>query len=200
MAVLLLVLLALAGLIVGDAIVENTSTATVTLAGQEMGGLTMGGWLTAFAVLGFLSAYVFLGMLAAARRNRVRRRAIRSSEREMADRVAQLERENTALREHTVDDEDSLPHRQPPVRDDTLVDQPSHRHAGGQPDNVVETDASRRIDREPTSTAHGHSAVDDYPPGPTRDDAERDRWPEPADPRAPEERPSARRERLTGRP
>jgi hypothetical protein len=200
MAILLLALLILAGLAVGDAIVENTTTATVTIAGQEMGGLTLGGWLTAFAVLGFISAYILLGMLASARRSRVRRRAMRSTEREMAERVAELERENTALRDRTVDD-DSLPHREPAVRDDTLVEQPSHGDGDGHPGDWAGTGPGRRPVHGPAPVASEPSVVDDYPPSTTHDAGDRDRWPEPGDrdSAAVTDRPSSRRERLTGR-
>jgi hypothetical protein len=192
MAILLLVLLALAGLVVGDAIVENTTTTTVTLAGQEMGGLTLGGWLTAFAALGFLAAYILLGMLAAARRNRVRRRAVRSSEREMADRVAELERENSALREQ--DNGDRLEHREPAVRDDTLVDTAASRRLHDRSHDGAESGIGRgsRDRSEPSPTGREHSPVDDYPPGPTHD-GQRDRWPEPTSEQSPQEKPPARR-------
>jgi hypothetical protein len=183
MAILLLVLLVLAGLLVGDAIVENTSTTTITIVGQELGGFTLGGWLAVFAVLGFVAAYLLLGMLAAARRNQTRRRALRSSEREMAQRVADLERENSALREHTVDADD-LPHREPVAREDTLVDQPSHRPLQRDGDQrpatrVFDEGSGRRATREPAPAAHEHSSVDDYPP--SAPDGRRDRWPEPGD-------------------
>jgi len=198
MAILLLVVLVLAGLVVGDAIVENTSTTTITLAGQQLSGLTLGGWLVAFAVLGFVTAYFLLGVLASARRSRVRRRAIRSSEREMAERVAALERENSALRDHTADGGE-LPRRDRAVRDDTLVDQPKHRRVGGEPaDPMGGTRRTRVAEREPGSSTSTHSAVDDYPPG-TAHDGRRDRWPEPQGEDGTSQHPSERRERLTGR-
>jgi hypothetical protein len=176
MAILLLVVLVLAGLVVGDAIVENTSTTTITLAGQQLSGLTLGGWLLAFAVLGFVASYVLLGMLASARRSRVRRRAMRSSEREMAERVAELERENSALRDHSPDGSE-LPRRERAVKDDTLVEQPKYRKVGG--DAAEPTGGTRRTrvaEREPASSTRAQSAVDDYPPG---TDGQRDRWPDP---------------------
>src|SRR5262245_47640950 len=165
MAILLLILLALAGVVVGDAIVENTSTTTITIAGQELGGLTLGGWLTVFAALGFISAYFLLGMLASARRSQVRRRAVRSSEREMAQRVAELERENTALKEHTPDGDD-LPRRGTGVRDDTLVDQPKHRSMPRDGEewratSVFEGEPGRKAARETAPAGRERTSVDD---------------------------------------
>lgn len=184
MAILLLVLLVLGGLAVGDAIVENTSTTTITIAGQELGGLTLGGWLTVFAAIGFISAYFLLGMLAAARRSQARRRAMRSSEREMAQRVAELERENTSLREHSGNGDD-LPRRGTAVRDDTLVDQPksqSMRRDGEErrATGVFEGEPGRKAARETAPTGRDRSLVNDAPPS-TPDEGRRDRWPEPAD-------------------
>lgn len=200
MAILLLLLLVLAGLVVGDAIVENTSTTTITIAGQELGGFTLGGWLAAFAVLGFISAYFLLGMLAAARRNQTRRRALRSSEREMAQRVADLERENTALRGHTTDADD-MPRRDPAVRDDTFVDQPGHRpiQRDDRPaTRVFDRDPGREPVREPAPGTREHSAVDDYPPSAPPGDDRRDRWPEPHD--QTRDTTTGRQDRLTQRP
>src|SRR5262245_60219399 len=99
MAILLALLVVLAGLLVGAVALENIAATTITVAGQDLSGLSLGSWLLVFAVLGFVSAYLILAMLAAARRGRLRRRAMRSSEREMAERVAELERENHALRD-----------------------------------------------------------------------------------------------------
>lgn len=131
MAILLLLLLVAAGLLVGDVALENTTATTITVAGREFGGLSLGGWMLAFAVLGFVSAYFVLGMLAAARRGRVRRRALRSSEREMADRVAELERENIALRGDTPATGDGGAAPEQGASSDTLVDTPAHRDEMG---------------------------------------------------------------------
>jgi uncharacterized membrane protein YccC len=171
MAILLLLLLVVAGLLVGDVAVENTAATTLTVAGRELDGLSLGGWLLAFTALGFVAAYMLLGMLAAARRDRTRRRALRSSEREMAERVAELERENLTLRRETRDGADTLEHMPPtgPPADGSTDHGRPHR------DERVERDErGRRL--TPPATAHttvpDSDHVRDHPLG--RDRTERD--------------------------
>lgn len=157
MAVLLLLAVVLAGLVAVDAIIENPDPASVTIAGQQLGGLPLGGWLAAFAALGFVAAYLLLGGLAAARRSRQRRRVQREREREMAQRVAALERENVTLRETGDQPQPSA--------------QPDHQPDGGPATSVwptdEPTDAGGAVERD----AHGrrltppdvpHAAVPDH--------------------------------------
>jgi membrane protein implicated in regulation of membrane protease activity len=156
MAILLALLLIIAGLFVGAVALENTTATTLTVAGQDLSGLSLGGWLLAFTVLGFLSAYLVLGMLAAARRGRMRRRALRSSEREMAERVAQLERENLALRDETVTHGTDGMGRTAPA--DTLVDTPAgHGELPRRHERVERDEQGRRL----APPADAHPAVPD---------------------------------------
>jgi hypothetical protein len=173
MAILLLLVVVLAGLVAVDAVIENPDPASVTIAGQQLGGLPLGGWLAAFAALGFVAAYLLLGLVAAARRSRHRRRVQRAREREMAQRVAALERENVALREP-----DDQPNDQPqpgggPATSAWPTDEPTD--AGG----VVARDG-RRL----TPPAAPHAAVPDRdraadgdPTGPRHGDDQRPRDP-----------------------
>jgi membrane protein implicated in regulation of membrane protease activity len=151
MAILLALLLIVAGLFVGAVALENTTATTLTVAGQDLSGLSLGGWLLAFTALGFLSAYLVLGMLAAARRGSMRRRALRSSEREMAERVVQLERENLALRDSTDGTGRTAP-------TDTLVDTPAgHGELPRRHERVERDEQGRRL----APPADAHPAVPD---------------------------------------
>jgi hypothetical protein len=98
MSALFLILAVLAAVIVGDAVVENTDSDTVTLFGQQITGLTQGALLLVAAGLGALTALLLVLALTASSRRRARRKDLRSTNREMEERVVDLERENAALR------------------------------------------------------------------------------------------------------
>lgn len=99
MSVLLLILAILGVVVVVDAVLENTASSTVTLFGQELTGFSHGEWLAVAAALGFAIMLLLAGAVAAGGRRRARRQDLRATKDEMADRVAELERENYALRE-----------------------------------------------------------------------------------------------------
>jgi hypothetical protein len=99
MSVLLLILAILGVVVVVDAVLENTASSSVTLFGQELTGFSHGEWLAVAAALGFAIMLLLAGAVAAGGRRRARRQDLRATKDEMADRVAELERENFALRE-----------------------------------------------------------------------------------------------------
>lgn len=171
MAILLLLIVILAGLVAVDAVIENPDPASVTIAGQQLGGLPLGGWLAAFAVLGFIAAYLLLGGLATARRRSHRRREQRAREREMAQRVAELEQENVALREP-----DDQPDDRPPTSE-WPADAPTDAAGGGA---VTRDDHGRRLSLPGAPHAagprHNHTATPD-PTAPRHSDDQRPRDP-----------------------
>jgi ribosomal protein L29 len=103
MAALLLILAVLGIVVVANAVLENTAPMTVTLFGQELSGLNNGEWLAAAAGLGFLVMLFLALAMGISRRRRLRRDDVRSNE-ELADRVAELERENFVLRRNSATD------------------------------------------------------------------------------------------------
>jgi hypothetical protein len=97
MAVLFLLLAVLLGVVLGDAVVENTTAGTVTLFDRSFDQLSTGELMAAFAGLGFLLA-VFLFLAFGARRSRRnRRRELRAARRDAESRVEELEHENARL-------------------------------------------------------------------------------------------------------
>ena len=98
MAAILLVLAVLALVVLGDAIVENTASTDFTLFGQHIAGFTHGGSLAIAAALGALATCLLLLAFAASSRRRSRRKELRSSQHDLEDRIADLERENADLR------------------------------------------------------------------------------------------------------
>jgi uncharacterized integral membrane protein len=102
MAAILLVLAVLALVVLGDAIVENTASTDFTLFGQHIAGFTHGGSLAIAAALGALATCLLLLAFAASSRRRSRRKELRSSQHDLEDRIADLERENADLRTQPV--------------------------------------------------------------------------------------------------
>jgi hypothetical protein len=120
MAALLLVLAVLGLVVLGDAIVENTASTDLTLFGQRFEGFTLGGWLALAAALGALATCLLLLTFAASTRRRARRKELRTSQHDLEDRIAELERENADLRGQAVSadsaDARSVPAEAPPPR------------------------------------------------------------------------------------
>lgn len=125
MAALLLILAILGIVVLVDAVIENTATQTLTLFGQELsGGLSIGEWLAVAAGLGLLIMLLLSAAGAASRRRRARRHDLRATKDEMADRVAELERENYSLRESTRPTPPAHARTDDPARD--RPDAPAH--------------------------------------------------------------------------
>jgi hypothetical protein len=96
----LLLLLAIAGsIVVGDLVLENSGIGTVTLLNQPITGYSEGVLLAMTAALGFMVGLLMVGSVSMRRTRRARRRQLRVAERELNGQLAELERENTRLRD-----------------------------------------------------------------------------------------------------
>ena len=136
MAVLFLLLAVLVGIVIGDAVLENSTAATVTLFDRSFDQLSFGELLAVFAGLGFLLA-VFLSLaFGSSRARRTRRRELRSARRDAESRVDELLHENARLRDelartgrvgHLGHEERTVP-TAPPVGGPPTPPQPTSRH------------------------------------------------------------------------
>jgi hypothetical protein len=99
MAVLLLLLAIAGGVLVGDLVLENTAAASVTMLDRSFTGYSQGQLLAAAAALGFVVGVLAVGSVSLRRSRRVRRRELRRAEQDLTAEVAELERENSSLRE-----------------------------------------------------------------------------------------------------
>ena len=98
MAAVLLVFAVLGLVVLGDAVVENTTSVGFSLFGQSVSGFTQGGMLAMGAALGALVTCLLLLSSASSSRRRARRKELRTSQHDLEDRIADLERENADLR------------------------------------------------------------------------------------------------------
>ena len=111
MAVIFVLLAILTGIAVGDAVLENKTAETVTLFNQSITGLTLGQFLAAAAAVGFaLMLFLFLAG-ASSRTARRRRKELRANRRDLDQRLQELERENTSLRDQLATRNDELTRR-----------------------------------------------------------------------------------------
>ena len=99
MAVLLFLLALAGGALVGALTLENTAAASVTVLDRSFSGFNQGQLLAVVAGLGFVIGVLAVGSLSLRRARRVRRRELRQAERDLADDVDELERENRRLRD-----------------------------------------------------------------------------------------------------
>jgi uncharacterized membrane protein YciS (DUF1049 family) len=99
MAVLLFLLAVAGGVLVGDLVLENTAAGSVTVLDRSFTGYSEGQLLAVVAGLGFLVGVLAVGSLILRRARRVRRRELRRAERDLTADVAELERENSDLRD-----------------------------------------------------------------------------------------------------
>ena len=98
MAVLLFLLAIAGGVLVGDLVLENTAAGSVTVLDRSFTGYSQGQLLAVVAGLGFMVGVLAVGSVCLRRARRVRRRELRTAERELTAEVAELERENKSLR------------------------------------------------------------------------------------------------------
>ncbi len=99
MAALFLVLAVVDAVVLGDAVLANTSASSVSVFNHSITGFTQGQLLVVAAGLGLLGA-LLLGLAwrsSAARR--AKRRQLRAGRRDLEGRVAELERDNATLRQ-----------------------------------------------------------------------------------------------------
>jgi hypothetical protein len=99
MAALCLLLAIVAGVAVGDLVLENTAAGDVTMLHYSVSGSSEGLLLATAAGLGFVLGLLLLASLSTTRTRRARRRWLRTAGRDLSRQAAELERENARLRE-----------------------------------------------------------------------------------------------------
>jgi uncharacterized membrane protein YciS (DUF1049 family) len=99
MAVLLLVLAIIGAAVVGDLVVENTATGTITVLNHPVSSYSHGLLLAMVAAIGFVVGLLVIGSVTLRRSRRVRRKQLRTAERELRGQLLELDDENTRLRE-----------------------------------------------------------------------------------------------------
>jgi hypothetical protein len=99
MAVLLFLLAIAGGVLVGDLVLENTAAGSVTVLDRTFTGYSQGQLLAAAAALGLMVGLLAVGSVSLRRARRVRRRELRRAEQDLTAEVAELERENSDLRD-----------------------------------------------------------------------------------------------------
>ena len=102
MAALLLVLAIIGAGVVGDLVLENTATGTITVLDRPVTGYSHGLLLAMAAVTGFVVGLLVIGSVSLRRSRRVRRKQLRTAERELRGQLLELGDENTRLREELV--------------------------------------------------------------------------------------------------
>jgi hypothetical protein len=112
MAAFFLLLAVLLGVVLGDALVENDGTGSLTLFGQTTERFNEGQLLLVFAGLGVLFALLLVLSVASTRRRRTRRREVRSDRREQGERIAELERDNARLQDDLTRRDEALAGRE----------------------------------------------------------------------------------------
>jgi len=108
MAVFFLLLAVLIGVVVVDAVLENTGASNVTLFDRSIDQLSGGELLVVFAGLGFLLALFLFLAFGSSRTRRSRRKELKSRGRDAEGRVDELERENAQLRQELTDAREKL--------------------------------------------------------------------------------------------
>ena len=98
MAALFLVLAVVDAVLLGDAVIANTSASSVSVFGHSMTGFTQGQLLVIAAGLGLLGALLLGLAWRCSGTQRAKRRRLRATRRDLEGRVAGLERDNTILR------------------------------------------------------------------------------------------------------
>jgi hypothetical protein len=99
MAALFLVLAVIDAVVLGDAVLANTSATTVSLFNYSIPGFTHGQLLLLAAGLGLLGALLLLAAWSWSGVRRAKRREERAVQRDLEGKVAELERENATLRQ-----------------------------------------------------------------------------------------------------
>jgi outer membrane murein-binding lipoprotein Lpp len=99
MAALFLVLAVVDAVLLGDAVFANTSATSVSVFNYSITGFTQGQLLVIAAGLGLLGALLLAAAWSWSGARRAKRRQLRAAQRDLEGRVAELERENTTLRQ-----------------------------------------------------------------------------------------------------
>jgi outer membrane murein-binding lipoprotein Lpp len=98
MAALFLVLAVVDAVLLGDAVLANTSASSISVFDQSITGFTQGQLLLVAAGLGLLGALLLGLAWRSSGARRAKRRQLRAAHRDLEGRVAQLERDNAILR------------------------------------------------------------------------------------------------------
>ena len=99
MAALFLVLAVADAVLLGDAVIANTSASSVSVFDYSVTVFTQGQLLVVAAGLGLLGALLLGLAWRSSGARRAKRWRLRAAERDLQGRVAELERENAALRQ-----------------------------------------------------------------------------------------------------
>jgi hypothetical protein len=99
MAALFLVLAVADAVLLGDAVLANTSATSVSVFNHSITGFTQGQLLVIAAGLGLLCALLLGLAWRSSGAQRVKRRQLRAIRRGLESKVAELERDNTTLRQ-----------------------------------------------------------------------------------------------------
>jgi hypothetical protein len=99
MALPFLLLVIIGAAVVGDFVLENTGADAITVLHHPITGYSGGLLLAMAAALGFLVGLLVVGSVSMRRTRRARRKQLRMAERELNGQLAELERENTRLRD-----------------------------------------------------------------------------------------------------
>ena len=97
MAVLLLLLAIVGVVVVGDLVLENAATGAITLLHHPITGYSHGVLLAMAAALGFVLGLLVVGSVSMRQTRRARRRQLRTAQRELSERLVELERQNNRL-------------------------------------------------------------------------------------------------------
>ncbi len=163
MAAFFLVLAVVVGVVIGDAVIANTSASNLQLFDQTITGFTQGQLLVIAACAGVLfAAFLFLAFTSSKNR-RIRRRERRDAHRDMAGRIGELERENAGLREGVDRDrrtgrldgmaegddthETQMSRRIFPHRTDSLEERAARAEGRGPNDSLSEAERERANNR-----------------------------------------------------
>jgi len=153
MAALFLLLAVLVGVVLGDAVLENTTASTVTLFDRSFDQLNDGQFMLVFAGLGFLLALFLFLAFGSRKARRTRRRELRSARRDAESRVEELEHENARLHDELARagrvgrlDEQTVA-TTPPVERPAGPPQPTSRHTERIDDRTV-SPSPRPTERE----------------------------------------------------
>jgi hypothetical protein len=99
MAAIFLLLAVIVGVVIGDAVLSNTGSASIDLFNRSITDFTQGQLLVMAAALGFLFALFLFMAWGSSSSRRAKRRERRLIRRDLESRVVGLERENASLRE-----------------------------------------------------------------------------------------------------
>jgi len=99
MAAFFLVVAVIVGVVIGDAVIANTSASSVQLFDRTITGFNLGQLLVIAAGAGFVLALLLASSWSSSKSRRLKRRERRDARRDLQGRIGELERENAGLRD-----------------------------------------------------------------------------------------------------